>query len=273
MRASKQERAAFVFRHFMDGTHGTDGRGNYHCIHRTVSTSWDDDLDFIVDFGNEFPGTREDGNHLLAASRLRKIMTELWRDKWLERWALGNQDAWSLPGTPKWQYNYKLPQWLINDLKTGKLTPESAATAWGGEYTPVKRKCYLAHPVTDYGGTARQKRALGAIEARGWPIENPDSPAHSEAYQRRGMAHFVEVVEGCTALAFVRFPTGEIGAGVAKEIATAIRCHIPVFDASSGELKSTGCMMPGPVLSVEDTREKVRELRWFSRPVDSPFRL
>lgn len=125
--ASKQERAAFVFRYFMERSHGSDGRGNHHSTHFTTSTSWDDDLDFIVAFGDAFPGNKPDPNHNLAAARLRVTMVELWRTKQLERWALGNQDAGGLPGTPTWQYSYKLSQSLINALKTGAMTPESAA--------------------------------------------------------------------------------------------------------------------------------------------------
>ena len=119
-------------------------------------------------------------------------------------------------------------------------------------------KCYLAHPVTDYGGSERQKRAIAAIEARGWTVENPDSQVHQEAYKQHGMAHFLEVVEGCDALAFLRFTTGEIGAGVAKEIERALQLRLSVFDASGGDLKSIGEMMPFPVLSVEDTRALLR---------------
>lgn len=115
-------------------------------------------------------------------------------------------------------------------------------------------KCYLAHPVTDYGGTRRQLRAIEVIESRGWVVENPDTPPHQEGYRHRGMGHFIDVVSACDALAFMRFPSGEIGAGVAKEIERALQCKLPVFDVSDGKLHPVGHSMPGPILTVEKTR-------------------
>jgi hypothetical protein len=128
-------------------------------------------------------------------------------------------------------------------------------------------KCYLAHPVTDYGGSERQLRAVSAITSRGWTVESPDQPIHQAAYERRGMRHFLGVVEQCEALAFLRFETGEIGAGVAKEIATALSCRIPVYDATSGYLKPTGVVMPLGVMSVDETRAKLSHLNSQKHPL------
>ncbi|RVO41324.1 hypothetical protein CN093_08640 [Sinorhizobium meliloti] len=114
-------------------------------------------------------------------------------------------------------------------------------------------RIYLAHPVSDYG-TERQAATIDLLRSRGWQVENPDQPHHARAYKARGMQHFVEVVEDCDGLAFLRFPDRSIGAGVAKEIETALRRGLMVWDASSGQLESIGTMMPSPVLSVEETR-------------------
>jgi hypothetical protein len=75
------------------------------------------------------------------------------------------------------------------------------------------------------------------------------------------MLHFVEVVEDCDGLAFLRFKDGTIGAGVAKEIETALRRGLLVWDASSGELVSIGTMMPTPILTVEETRAAIARYR------------
>lgn len=122
-------------------------------------------------------------------------------------------------------------------------------------------RCYLAHPVTDYGGSARQLAAVAAIEAHGFAVENPDQHIHQEAYRQHGMQHFLDVVEDCDALAFVRFDDGYIGAGVAKEIECALRRGLTVYDASEGYLDPTGTMMPECVLTVEQTRAKIAYLR------------
>lgn len=121
-------------------------------------------------------------------------------------------------------------------------------------------RVYLAHPVTDYG-TERQSAAIALICSRGWQVENPDQPHHEAAYRSYGMAHFMEVVEDCDGLAFLRFDDSTIGAGVAKEIETALRRGLTVWDASNGDLLNIGSMMPTPILTVEQTRAKVREMR------------
>jgi hypothetical protein len=125
-------------------------------------------------------------------------------------------------------------------------------------------KCYLAHPVTDYGGTERQRKAIAVIENRGWEVENPDQKIHQDCYARHGFNHFLEVVQSCDLLAFVRFPGGSIGAGVAKEIAEALRIGLRVYDITSGEIIYIGLMMPYPVMTVEQTRELIAALRGAS---------
>lgn len=122
-------------------------------------------------------------------------------------------------------------------------------------------KCYLAHPVTEYGDSVRQRAAIAEIEARGWHVENPDTPTHQELYRKLGMDHFIALVGECDVLAFMRFPTGEIGAGVAKEIEAALRKGHEVFEITDSGLKRAGNMMPTPVLSVEDTRRMVASIR------------
>lgn len=135
--ASPQEKAAFIFRYFMERSHGRDDRMNYHCTHLTAIPTWDDGMDFAVDFRERFPGRKPDPNHELASVQLIRVLKQLCKDGWMARWRLGNEDGGRM-GTPKWQYIYQLPQWLINDLKKGILTPETAATAWGGEWTPLE---------------------------------------------------------------------------------------------------------------------------------------
>lgn len=124
-------KAAWIFRYLLERSHGSDGHGTYHSTHLSGATTFDDDLDFVVAFGEAFPGRADDSNHLLAAARLSRMLRELAKDGWLQRMTVGNQDG-GIQNTPTWQYAYKFPQWLINDLKTGKHTPESAAEEWGG---------------------------------------------------------------------------------------------------------------------------------------------
>lgn len=119
---------------------------------------------------------------------------------------------------------------------------------------------YLAHPVTDYGGP-RQLQAIELLRSNGWQVENPDQPHHTAAYRQHGMKHFTEVVADCDGLAFLRFPNGSIGAGVALEIEMALRRGLPVWDISNDRLESVGTMMPTPILSIDETRSLIVSIR------------
>ena len=123
-------KAAWVFRYFQERSFGRDD-GCYRSAHLTAATSFDEGMDFAVAFGDAFPGRAPDPDHKLASARLSKVLAILAADNWIVRWRLGNESD-GLPGCPKWQYSYKLNDWLITDLKTGRLTPESAAQQWGG---------------------------------------------------------------------------------------------------------------------------------------------
>jgi len=90
-------------------------------------------------------------------------------------------------------------------------------------------------------------------------VENLDQPHHQTGYKLGGMDYFMRVVEMCSALAFMRFPNGAIGAGVAKEILAAQLVGIPIYDVSSSELVPNDA--PRPILSVEETRAMIASLR------------
>ncbi|WP_174020431.1 hypothetical protein G6L89_007445 [Agrobacterium fabrum] len=128
-------------------------------------------------------------------------------------------------------------------------------------------KIYLAHPVTDYG-TQRQADAIAALlkywaeERSSQPleIENPDQPHHQQGYNREGMDYFKKVVESCDRLAFMRFSDGSIGAGVGREIRWALQSCFAVYELFDGWLYQVQ-NMPTPVLTVEQTRAKIREIR------------
>lgn len=119
-------------------------------------------------------------------------------------------------------------------------------------------RIYFAHPVSDYGGP-RQAAALAMLEAAGYTVENPDQPHHQVGYKLGGMDYFMRVVDGCAALAFMRFPDGTIGAGVGKEILAAQMAGIPVYDISGGSLVPDET--PRPVLSIEATRATLTSIR------------
>ena len=137
------------------------------------------------------------------------------------------------------------------------------------------RKVYFAHPVSDYGGTERQSRAIATIEAffagtsdtsafsSDIPFElvNPDHPDHQEGYRRDGMDYFRRLMDGCWHLIFMRFPDGSIGAGVGAEIKAALSRSITVYEVHHDTIYRPVDAMPTPVLTVEQTRATIQNLR------------
>ncbi|SFB52474.1 hypothetical protein SAMN03159496_04653 [Rhizobium sp. NFR07] len=128
-------------------------------------------------------------------------------------------------------------------------------------------RIYLAHPVTDYG-TERQAAAIAALR-KYWAeerstqpleIENPDQPRHQDGYDREGMDYFKKVVESCDRLAFMRFTDGSIGAGVGREIRWGLLSCFAVYELFDGWLYHVQ-YMPTPILTVEQTRAKLAEIR------------
>lgn len=122
--------------------------------------------------------------------------------------------------------------------------------------------CYLAHPISEYG-TAKQRKAIAMITRAGWNVLNPDTVTHQIGYKAagaRGMDYFVNLVKKCDALAFMPFPDGRIGAGVGKEMETAFDMGIPVYEIDNGVLIPMN-KMPKNILSVEETRERIKKFR------------
>ena len=121
-------------------------------------------------------------------------------------------------------------------------------------------RIYFAHPVTDFGGSSRQKTAIEAISAIGASVENPDQEHHARSYQAAGMDYYRDVVQSCDGLAFMRFHDGSIGAGVGREIDWAIEADLPVWEVFGSQLFEV-LGRPTPILDVEQTRAVLARLR------------
>lgn len=134
-----------------------------------------------------------------------------------------------------------------------------------------KKRCYFAHHVTDYN-TEREMAAIEVIESHGFVVENPNSPEHDAEYKQHGMQYFVDVVTGCDALAFQRFPEGQIGAGVAKEIGAAAISGLSIFEVTDNMLTAVDVIKSvfdnaiGPILSVDETRSLIKSIRENKQP-------
>jgi|GEM_PF-4409694 len=121
-------------------------------------------------------------------------------------------------------------------------------------------RCYFAHHVPDYG-TKREADAIVVIESAGFEIDNPNLPEHAAGYRAQGMDYFLGRIATCDALAFQRFATGEIGAGVGKEVGKAVELGIPVYEIVEDALNPIdGSAIADNALSIDETRAMIRLL-------------
>lgn len=126
-----------------------------------------------------------------------------------------------------------------------------------------RRTIYLAMPTIDFG-TTLELSVTHHLTQLGYDVVSPNTPEHQAGYNADGMTYFEGVVRDSDALAFVRFDDHTVGAGVEKEIQVALDCELPVFELASprtGVLPIRVYEMPEPVLSVEETRDRLNLIR------------
>lgn len=122
-------------------------------------------------------------------------------------------------------------------------------------------KLYFAHPVSDFG-TEFEARAVAALTAAGYEVVNPNSPEHQAGYRERGFKYTKEVRAGCDACAFLRFPSGVVGSGVAQEVADFRKRELPVFEIRAFDFALTPLHgVPSNVLAPEYTREETAVMK------------
>jgi hypothetical protein len=112
-------------------------------------------------------------------------------------------------------------------------------------------KVYFARPISNYK-TPQDERDITLLLSLGFEVVNPDKEALSERYKTEGMDVFAAAVRECNALAFRAFPDLSIGAGVKKEIDTAIEEGLLIIELPT--ITQKRC------LSVEDTRNYLKYL-------------
>jgi hypothetical protein len=113
-------RDKWVLEYLLARSLGRDVHGNFCGVHIETTPTFDDGMEFVVAFNEAFPGRVSDPNLTLGSARLARVCRRMVRDGWLERWRLGNEV--DLPGTPRWQWVYRIPQAVLNDLKNQRIT-------------------------------------------------------------------------------------------------------------------------------------------------------
>lgn len=125
----RAQQAAFVLTYILEHSHETDGNGKPLSACVTAAASFDEGRDFCCAFAKAFPGKRPDPDRRLAHARLTLLLRRLSEAGMLERFRSGNPGR-NLRATPKWQYHYRLPAWMLADMKRtdgSRIAPEEYA--------------------------------------------------------------------------------------------------------------------------------------------------
>lgn len=135
----KTAQCAFIFQRLYDVmTWGTETRNGVPMGYRgsgglTCGTIYDNEIDFIDDFSEAFPG-RSDGIQN-AAARLRRILKQMVDDGWMDRTIRPNYKEYLGEGG-KWSYLYSLPHDMALKIREGRTTAEELARRYQGDASP-----------------------------------------------------------------------------------------------------------------------------------------
>ncbi len=117
-------------------------------------------------------------------------------------------------------------------------------------------KIYFAHPVSDFG-TPFEERVVQSLAVGGFEVVNPNSPEHQAGYAARSFKYTKEVRAGCDICAFLRFPNGKLGTGVASEVADFRKRGLPIYEIDPATLALIAITEPpDEVLPPDLTREE-----------------
>lgn len=126
-------------------------------------------------------------------------------------------------------------------------------------------KIYYAHPISWYGSAVEQEDISTLLSAYSHAtVVNPGHKHYSNraAFLKRmghnAMPYFYKVQEDCDLIAFRSFDDGKIGAGVAGEILNAVALGQAVLEITDEGLVPFLSLTFDRILTVEETRERVR---------------
>lgn len=135
-------------------------------------------------------------------------------------------------------------------------------------------KMYFGHPINVYD-TELETNLLDIISQAfpTWDIENPNQKRHSEGYERylkttgKGMDYyFCEVLPNCQGGIFLPFRDGKYGTGVFGEAKFLSEQGCPIWQIDADGHISKLDLQSAQVLSVEETRERIRTPDKKSKP-------
>ncbi|MBU4348339.1 hypothetical protein KJ671_02480 [Patescibacteria group bacterium] len=132
----------------------------------------------------------------------------------------------------------------------------------------MKMKIYFGHPINTYntGLEAELLKKIGWFFPD-WEIENPNQKHHSEGYKKHSMGYFLEkVIPKCKAGIFLPFRDGKLGIGVFKEARSLYKLHCPIYIITFKGLIQKLKLSETDVLTIEETRTRIRDSKGRSLP-------
>ncbi|QYO75664.1 hypothetical protein [Devosia salina] len=124
-------------------------------------------------------------------------------------------------------------------------------TKWRSQHDPIH--LLRSRPTALYDSAA-DIHGYAVLLSAGYSIVDPNLPLHQLGYRASGMAWFLSLIEDeADALAYMTYPDGSVGAGVAREILEAHLHGLPVFRIVDRELVPE-TEMPSRILSIAQTR-------------------
>ena len=118
----------------------------------------------------------------------------------------------------------------------------------------MNKKVYFARCIEQYGKEEDSEDIINFMKL-GFGIIDPKEFFDKETYDDIGMQHFYNHIKKADVFAFRSLPTGNITAGVSKEIHYAHNINIPVLELNQNNMQRRRMR----TLSVEETREYLKQ--------------
>ena len=112
-------------------------------------------------------------------------------------------------------------------------------------------RAYYAHCKSIYG-TPQEEIDITILQNAGFDVDNPSNKIWAARWKEHGMGAKELFAAECDLIVFRSLPSGEIPAGVAKEIVAFVARGKPVLELPSMSLRRT--------LTVEETRSYLHEV-------------
>jgi hypothetical protein len=139
-----------------------------------------------------------------------------------------------------------------------------------------KKKVYFAHPICTYNTILEEYFLEYFAKSDDIEIINPNRQEHQEGCKKEGMEYFKALVQSCDCLYSFSFGDASVGAGIAKEMDWMKEkggeiIFFPLF-ADFETMNTETAAEQFNVLSIEETREKLKSYKYGNYKKDKPVK-